>query len=210
MFAEPANEDLAQPRLVLASASPRRALLLREHGYQFEVIPPNLEEPKDVAAKASPAQCAEALSYYKARSVAERVQGGVILGADTIAALGTTIFGKPVDREDARRILTQLFGTTHEVITGITLIDGSNGNRVVAHERTAITMVPIAPRQLEDYLDSGAWRGKAGAYGIQDHGDAFIRCVQGSFSNVVGLPIELVSRLLEERGIRPEQAPGAS
>jgi len=193
----------AGPSLVLASASPRRAALLREYGYAFDVVPPPLDEPQSLKPGLSPAQLAEALSYFKARSVAELRPASWVLGGDTVVALDRRIFGKPVDRDDAREILLAVSGTTHHVITGVALIEPGGGRRTVGHDETAVTMRRLADEELEAYLDTGAWKGKAGAYGIQDHGDAFVTNLVGSFTNVVGFPMELVTRMLRERGIAP-------
>ena len=194
-------------RFYLASASPRRAELLRTHGYTFEVRIPRFDEPRADDLRLPPPQLAEALSYFKARSVAEQLSQGVVLAADTVVALGDRIFGKPVDRDDARRILEALVGTTHQVITGVTLLDAASGRRSLAHDATLVTMRPMSAPELDDYLATGAWQGKAGAYGIQDHGDAFVTAVTGSFSNVVGLPMELVCPMLAEWGITPQPRP---
>lgn len=199
-------------RLILASASPRRAALMRERGYEFEVLVPPLDEPtanwqsaKMPTRNAAPKRFAEALSYFKARSVASEVQRGLILAGDTVVALGGQLFGKPVDRDDARAILSAITGTTHEVITGVTLLDAASadwhsasGRRMIRHDLTAVTMRAMSEREMEEYLDSGAWEGKAGAYGIQDRGDAFVTRIEGSFTNVVGLPMELLAEMLAE------------
>lgn len=192
------------PRLILASASPRRAQLLREHGYVFEVIPPPLEEPAQLAEQLTPIQLAEALSLFKAQSVADTLAtfDGWILAADTLAALGGEIFGKPRDLDDARRILETLSGTTHQVITGVTLLDPARHRRLIRHDVTAVTMRKLTGQQLGDYLDSGPWRGKAGAYGIQDVGDPFVEKIEGSFTNVVGLPMKLLAEMLDESSPR--------
>ncbi|MEK7732222.1 MAG: Maf family protein, partial [Planctomycetota bacterium] len=131
-------------------------------------------------------------------SVAGLAGDGWVLAADTIAALGGRVFGKPADRDDARRILKSLSGTTHQVITGVTLLDASSGVRLIRHDSTNVIMRRLTDSEIEDYLDSGAWEGKAGAYGIQDKGDAFVERIEGSFTNVVGLPMELVARMLDE------------
>lgn len=199
------GEHEGSRRLILASQSPRRRALMADAGFTVDVVPPPVEEPGELGADLSPAQRAEALSYFKARSVVARVTGGVIIAGDTIAALGDRVFGKPVDRDDAREILLSLTGTEHEVITGVTLLDPQSDRRRLAHDRTLVTMRPMRDEELEAYLDSDAWKGKAGAYGIQDHGDAFVTSVRGSFSNVVGFPMELVTRLLGEWGFYPEQ-----
>lgn len=199
-----ANMTASQPpppgasyRLILASASPRRAELLREHGYAFDVKVSPYEEPTTLDKGISPAAHAEALSIFKATSVADVVTNGLILAADTIAELNGCIFGKPADRDDARRILTTLAGTTHRVITAITLLDASRGTRLTRHATTNITMRPLPAEEIEAYLNTQAWEGKAGAYGIQDVGDQFVEVVDGSFTNVVGLPIELLSEMLD-------------
>ena len=130
--------------------------------------------------------------------MAALVGTGCVLAADTIAALGNRVFGKPADRDDARRILQSLSGTTHQVITGVTLLDAASGAWLIRHDSTDVTMRRLAEREVEDYLDGGEWMGKAGAYGIQDKGDAFVERIEGSFTNVVGLPMELLARMLEE------------
>ena len=185
-----------QPKpLLLASASPRRAELLRGAGYQFDVIPPLLEEPDNVRPHVAPGPYAESLAYFKASSVAEQHPGKTILAADTIAFLDGLIIGKPTDRRDARRILKLLSGTTHEVISGLALLGLGGSRRFLEHEASRIRVRPLTDEAIEAYLDTGAWRGKAGAYGIQDHGDAFVTEVRGSFTNVVGLPMELLARM---------------
>jgi septum formation protein len=166
-----------------------------------------------------PAALAEAISLFKARSVgvylAESLLGAelespsdVILGADTVVALEDQIFGKPRDLQDARRILSTLMGTTHDVVTGVTLLDCLSGRRQVTHDVTRVTMRRLSGRNLAAYLESGAWRGKAGAFGIQDAAGEFIANIKGSFTNVMGLPMERVAKLLAEIGILPnENAP---
>jgi septum formation protein len=190
-------------RLILASASPRRVSLMREHGYDVEVMEPPVEEPKRLPEDVSPAGQAEALSYFKAQSVARLAPDAWVIAGDTIVTLEGRLFGKPADRDDARRILSMLAGTTHEVITGVTLLHASSNDRWIDHDTTAVTMRAITREELDAYLDSGAWAGKAGAYGIQDRGDAFIERIDGSFTNVVGFPMELVARLLGGCGILP-------
>ncbi len=182
--------------IILASQSPRRADLLREAGIPFEPVSPKYAEPQSLGWHLTPADFAEAASYFKARSVASDFPDRLILGADTVVALDNEIFGKPTDRADAARILKQLTGKDQEVITGVTLHEPSSGRRLIMHDVTHVTMRPMDEAQLEAYLDSNQWEGKAGAYGIQDHDDAFVSCTEGSFSNVVGLPIELLNRML--------------
>lgn len=205
MAPEPPNSSDLARNLILASASPRRAQLLREYGYQFSIMEPPIVEPDRFSPDVSPARRAEALSFLKASSVVGVVATGIILSGDTVVALGSEVFGKPTDRDDARRILRSLCGTMHHVLTGVTLLDAATSRRHIKHDSTAVTMKPMTDDQLEAYLDTDAWRGKAGAYGIQDHGDRFVTRVEGSFTNVVGLPMELTCRLLSQWGLpRPE------
>ena len=192
-----ANEH---PRIILASGSPRRAELMREYGYDIEVMIPTVDESDMVDSLLPPAQQAMALSYFKARNVMENVDQGWVIGGDTIASLDGCVFGKPVDRSHAKKILTTLLGTTHEVITGVTLLDASSQNRLVQHDTTRVTMKSISEEKLEQYLDTHAWQGKAGAYGIQDQGDEFVEKIEGSFSNVVGFPMELIRQMLAQWG----------
>jgi len=198
------NCSPGEARLILASESPRRAELLRQYGYRFDVIRPPLPEPATLPGCTSPIAVAEALGYFKARSVAAHLITGIVLGADTVSALHGCIFGKPRDRADAARILSALMGTTHQVITGLGVVDATSMRRRIVHEVTDVTMRAMSRAELDAYLDSGAWVGKAGAYGIQDHGDRFVTMCQGSFTNVVGLPMELTTDLLAEFGCRPE------
>jgi septum formation protein len=193
----------APPPLILASGSPRRAELLRAQGFAVRIVQPPLHEPEELSDDIKPAAQAEALSYFKARSVRPLVKEGVIIGGDTVVTLAGRCFGKPADREDARRILENITGTTHQVITGVTLLDAATGRRRIEHDTTEVTMRRMTGEELAAYLDSGAWEGKAGAYGIQDRADAFVERIRGSFTNVVGLPMELLTRMLAEWGIEP-------
>ncbi len=180
--------------LVLASSSPRRCELLRERGYTFDVAIPPFEEPDERPHVAAHAHAAS-LAYFKASSVARDRVDQSILAADTIAWIDGQIIGKPRDREDARRILKTLSGTTHEVVTGVALVRADHGRRLIEHDATLIRVRKLSDQMIEDYLDTGLWEGKAGAYGIQDGDDPFVETLQGSFSNVVGLPIELIERM---------------
>lgn len=186
--------------LILASQSPRRAELLRAAGIAFEAVAPKYDEPGPEEWAGCPADLAESLSFYKAASLASDYRDRFILGADTVVALNGRIYGKPRDADDARRILSDLMGTTQEVITGVTLYHPAAGRRVIRHDVTKVTMRVMTPAELDAYIAGGDWEGKAGAYGIQSEGDRFITRTEGSFSNVVGLPVELVRAMLEEFG----------
>lgn len=183
--------------LVLASGSPRRAELLRAAGYRFEVAEPTLSEPQWVHPHLAPALHAESLAYFKARSIAGDHLEKTVLAADTIAVLDADVIGKPADREDARRILRRLSGTTHTVITGLVLLDPADGRRLLQHNISEVRVRDLGDEMIEEYLDTNQWRGKAGAYGIQDQDDPFVETLTGSFTNVVGLPMELLARMFE-------------
>ncbi|GMV98508.1 MAG: Maf-like protein [Phycisphaerae bacterium] len=184
--------------IVLASQSPRRAELLRAAGIAFEVAAPRFEEPDIEATHVSPWKLAESLSYFKARSVADAYPDRIVLGADTVVAVGQRVFGKPVDADDARRILAALLGTTQEVITGVTLYRAADERRLIRHAVTRVTMRAMTPDELDAYIAGGDWAGKAGAYGLQGEADRFVTRLEGSRSNVVGLPVELVRQMLAE------------
>jgi septum formation protein len=182
---------------VLASSSPRRRQLLAEAGYDFEVISPTIPEPDEALPKLAPSQQAEALAYFKARAIFDEHPGRVVLGADTIVALGGKVLGKAANADEARRMLNLLSGTRHAAITGLALLR-PDGSRLIASDVTYITMRPLAPAEVGDYVASGEWIGKAGAYAIQETADRFVQLIEGSFSNVVGLPLELLSRMIRE------------
>jgi septum formation protein len=185
--------------LVLASASPRRAALLREWGYDFEVVPAFFDEPSRSAdLRLSPALWAEALAYYKAMAVAPHRRDAIIVGADTIVEYSGQVVGKPRDEADARRILTTQFGGRNDVITGLAVLLPLRQRRIITHEVTTLDMRPMTPDELDDWLASGAWQGKAGAYALQEGGDRFVKSMVGSESNVVGLPLEKLAQALEQ------------
>ncbi len=190
--------EYASLKLILASSSPRRQALLREAGYEFEVVPSSIQEPVlphdgPVAATA----WAEALAYFKARVVAEKYPNGVIIGADTIVTFGDRIIGKPIDEVDARRILSSMFAGTSDVITGLAILCPVLNKRIIIHDRTTLTMRTMEPHELDEYIAGGAWKGKAGAYALQEGGDKFLQAMDGSFSNVVGLPMEKLQEALD-------------
>ncbi|MDO5114168.1 MAG: nucleoside triphosphate pyrophosphatase [Planctomycetia bacterium] len=189
-----------QKKRILASRSPRRKALLEEIGWEFEVFPApdSVEEGLDVAGK-TPSELVQALAWAKAAYVAARFsqQDVVIIGCDTVAVCRGEILGKPHDREDACRMLRRLSGTRHNVLTGLVLWNPRYPQNI--HEETVTTVLEmehLSEKRLENYLDSGRWQGKAGAFGYQD-GNDWLKIVSGTASNVVGLPVE---RLVELTG----------
>ncbi|HEV8606658.1 MAG TPA: Maf family protein [Tepidisphaeraceae bacterium] len=189
-----------QRRLVLASASPRRQQLLRESGYEFAVFPANIDE--DSYPNLLPLELARHLSFEKAKAVAGRFPHDVVLAADTVVAFGDRALSKPEDAEDARRMLSLLSGTTHIVITGVTLMQKESEVQQTRAVMSAVRMRVLSPAEIDGYIAGKQWEGKAGAYGIQDD-DPFVTKMSGSHSNIVGLPMEMVEKMLAEMNILP-------
>lgn len=182
------------PPLILASASPRRAELLRELGQAFSIVTRPTEEAhhEDFTAR----ELCLFNAYRKARAVAKLHPQALVLGADTLVYLGTTLYGKPADLADAHRMLRELAGHTHQVVTGVCLLQvGAHHCRLFA-ETTNVTFRSLSDSQISAYLASIQPLDKAGAYAIQDNGDAIVERISGSFSNVVGLPVEHVKHEL--------------
>jgi len=175
-------------KLILASGSPRRSRLLTQIGLRFSVDPSSVEESFDPGEE--PAKIVETLSRLKAEEVARRHKEGIIVGADTIVVLDGRVLGKPVDRRDAARMLTTLSGRTHEVFTGISLLEKPGGAGITDHEVTRVTFRKLDAGEIDGYVNSGSPMDKAGAYGIQDdYGAIFVERIEGCFYNVVGLPL---------------------
>ena len=189
--------DKSIPDLILASGSPRRKELLEANGYSFSVIVPDESVEASVSSDLPPSEFVAAASFAKAQAILALVDRGVIIAADTVAVCGGQIIGKPRNRSHARDILNTLRGRDHQVLTGVTLWDKTSNRNITVVERTDLVMEAIAPADLEAYLETNQWQGKAGAFGYQDGLD-WVRISQGLESNVVGLPIELIPDLLKK------------
>lgn len=190
-----AAASLAEPPqpFILASASPRRRQLLQSLRLHFEIVPADIDEVP--ATGETPRQFAARAAEEKATFVAAHHPGRLVLAADTVVAIGDAIFGKPRDRADAARMLQALSGVTHRVFTAIVVLaDGRQTNAITVE--TAVTFRSIAGSEIEAYVDSGEPFDKAGAYGIQGRAVGFVTAVAGSYSNVIGLPLEEVAALL--------------
>lgn len=185
-----------QANLILASASPRRKRLLTEAGYQFEVDPSDFAEPEP-SLGTSVADYVADLAWRKASDVARRRGRGLILGADTSCSVGGEILNKPVDRDDAERMLRLQEGTDTEVVTGVCLFRADRGFWLGFAESSVCRCRVLNDAERSKYLDSGLWQGKAGAYGLQDD-DPFVSVTSGSWSTVVGLPVERLAAILLE------------
>jgi len=180
--------------LVLASASPRRQELLRNAGITFEVQPARI--PEDPLPGEAAKDCAERLAREKALAVARQRPHDVVFGADTVVVVDGQLLGKPSDAADAARMLRVLSGREHQVITGVCLV--VNGQPSVASEMTIVTVSEITDKEIADYVASGEPMDKAGAYAIQGIASRWIPRIEGDYSNVVGLPVALVFRMLRE------------
>lgn len=178
---------------ILASASPRRRQLLEQAGHSFTVRASHVDEPPPDSFP-DPVAYATYTAWLKATRAA-RPDDRLVLGADTIVSCDGIVTGKAVDRADAKRILERMSGAEQDVLTGVCLVLPRLGVSLTDCVATRVRSNPMSPEELERYLDSNEWVGKAGAYGIQDQ-DPFVSVVEGSFSNVVGLPIERLAELL--------------
>jgi septum formation protein len=180
--------------LVLASASPRRQELLRSAGISFEVQPADI--PEDPLPGERAKDCAERLAREKALAVARQRPQDFVLGADTVVVVDGQLLGKPSDAADAARMLRMLSGRAHQVITGVCLV--VSGQPSVASETTSVTMSEISEKEISDYVSSGEPMDKAGAYAIQGIASRWFPRIEGDYSNVVGLPVALVFRMLRQ------------
>lgn len=185
--------------LVLASASPRRQQLLRAAGISFTVQRADVDETP--LAGESARDCAGRLAREKALAVSRTRPEGLILGADTIVVVDETILGKPVDGDDAVRMLRLLSGRVHQVITGVCFVEPAAAGQVArtASEITLVTMSEISDAEIRAYVATGEPMDKAGAYAIQGMASRWIPRIEGDYSNVVGLPVALVYRMLREK-----------
>jgi septum formation protein len=182
------------PPLLLASRSPQRRAILAQLGIPFDVVRPPFEEDD---AGEDPVALVRAHAQGKARSVAGEAAERPVLGVDTTVALGGRSYGKPADSSEAERMLEQLSGKTHEVVSGLCL--ATPGWEELHHAVTRVSFRELTPRELGRYVTAGEWRGRAGGYAIQGLGGALVERIEGDYLNVVGLPAALLVRLLAER-----------
>ncbi|MFR5602572.1 MAG: Maf family protein [Lachnospiraceae bacterium] len=179
---------MAKKRIILASASPRRKMLLEQIGFELEIVPSEIEER--ITGKESPEELVRFLSAQKALDVAGRqTKGSIVLGSDTVVAIQGKILGKPTSPEDAARMLSLLQGNTHQVYTGVTLAAAGTRSFITFSEKTEVTVFPMTENEIMAYVESGDPMDKAGAYGIQGPFAAYIQGIHGDYNNVVGLPV---------------------
>lgn len=184
------------PPLILASASPRRAELLRQLELDFTVLPGNAQEV--LYEFLSPMEICQLNAHRKARAIAKKIPDALVLGADTLVFLDGEILGKPRDRAEAGNMLLRLQGRTHQVVTGVSLIHLRTHRERLFAVSTRVRFHPLDAAQIQQYLDKINPLDKAGAYAVQEHGDAIVAEIQGSYSNVVGLPIERLQQELDQ------------
>jgi septum formation protein len=182
--------------LILASASPRRRQLLNEAGYTFTVVTPDVDESAFPTEGFPAREYAQTLALTKAKSIAPMYPDRLVIGADTIADFDGEIIGKPIDADDAERITRKLFSSPHKVITGVAIVRLCDHTELVESDSTTVYPKPMTAGQIAEHIRSGTWRDKAGAYAIQETGDEFVDRIEGSLTNVMGLPMELLESLL--------------
>jgi septum formation protein len=181
--------------LILASASPRREQLLTDAGYKFTVVVSQIDESIFPAENIAPVEYARQLAFAKANDVAARYPDSIVIGADTVVDFEGQIIGKARDAKHAEEITRMLFSKPHKVITGLALICKSRNLKIVEAETTVVYPRKLTDAQIASHIKSGIWQNKAGAYSIRDN-DPFVDHIDGSMTNVMGLPMELLKRVL--------------
>ena len=182
-------------RLILASGSPARRDLLAHAGFQFEVLPANIDEPTQLGSLDIRGYVHH-VAWLKAAAVAPKITQGVVLAADTVGWLDGQVIGKPADEADARRILRQLGGTTHELWTGVVLWHRPDDLQLCWQEKSLVSFKALSDPEIDQYLATRQWIGCSGAYAIKEKDDPYVSLLQGSLANVIGLPMETLERVL--------------
>ncbi len=196
------------PKLILASASPRRAEILTAVGWEFEKHTADIDETE--FSGENPADYVQRLAREKAFAVAGNYENALILGADTTVVIENQIIGKPKDLADARRMLRMLSGNWHEVLTGVALVKVSEGKfeTKVALQNTRVKFAELSDAEIEFLIERGAPLDKAGAYAVQAQAALFIERIEGDYWNVVGLPVSLVYELVSREGAKTQRKTG--
>ena len=194
------------PLLVLASASPRRNELLRQLGLDFQVVPGDAAEIMPEMMR--PDEICRINAYRKARAVAKHYPDAVVLGADTLVCLGPNVFGKPADLNDAFRMLTMLQGQTHEVVTGVCLLHLREHRQRDFAVSTTVKFRPLSTSDIRRYFELVHPFDKAGAYAIQEQGEMIVEAIDGSLTNVIGLPLERLAEELNALGFALKRTGG--
>ena len=184
--------------ICLASSSPRRQQILKDLGLDFVVSHPVKYKEKLSGLDPEALVCHNALG--KAKEVGEKYTNSIIIGCDTVVVFNNEILGKPINHDDANAMLKKLSGNYHSVYSGLAVIDMQKNKELVGYDKTEVKFKDLSGKEINDYVESGGPLDKAGAYGIQECGGEFVESIKGSFSNVVGLPKELLIRFLAELG----------
>ncbi|HUU20706.1 MAG TPA: nucleoside triphosphate pyrophosphatase [Sedimentisphaerales bacterium] len=200
--------EQSQYSFILASVSPRRKQLLAEAGYKFTVVRPDIDESAFPVEGIKACEYAKRLALAKAKDVAQKHPDSLVIGADTVVDFEEQIIGKPTDAKEAEQITKKLFSKPHKVITGIAIVRLSDGIELSQSDTTTVYPKRLTSEQIAEHIKSKTWRDKAGAYAIKENGDEFIERIEGSLTNVMGLPMELLKRLLTgipRAGASPEK-----
>ena len=184
--------------MILASASPRRKRLMIEAGLKFTQVTADMDESVYSTSGAKPVEYAKRLALAKAFDVAAKRRWDIVIGADTIVDFEGEIIGKAVDAEEAARITKKLFSKAHKVITAVAIVRLGDGLEMCESDVTVVYPKELSDEQIACHIASGLWEGKAGAYGIGENGDEFVERIEGSLTNVMGIPMELFGRMLEK------------
>jgi septum formation protein len=191
--------NVTMRKIILASISPRRKQLLKQLGLEFEVVPSDVEEVFNPRLK--PRHQVEELALQKAQAIAGQFDDAIIIGADTIVALGDEIIGKPKDSNDAKRMLKKLRGRQHTVVTGFVLIDTANNRTLIKSVETKVWFRKLSPQEISVYVEKEKPFDKAGAYAIQDLGVLFVEKIEGDYFGAVGLPLFTLAKELKKLGV---------
>lgn len=187
-----------EKKFILASKSPRRKLLLEQAGFSFVAIPSDLDESEIATAGLDSIEHTKTLALAKGMNVAKKYPTRFVFGADTVVDFEGEIIGKPKDPADAERITRMLFSKPHKVITAVALLNIERAIEIAEAVVTIVYPCKLTENQIAEHIKGDLWQGKAGAYGIQETGDEFIERIEGSFTNVIGLPMELMEKLIKE------------
>lgn len=182
--------------IILASASPRRKEILENINVKFDIVKSDIDEV--ILEDELPPQVVMRLAFEKSMDVAKSNQESLVIGADTIVVFNNKVLGKPKDKEDARNTIRLLSGNTHEVITGISLINLSANKKIIDYVVSKVKFKDLSEDDINDYINTGESLDKAGAYGIQGYGSLLIEEIQGDYFNIVGLPISKLSDLVKK------------
>jgi septum formation protein len=195
------NKKHHKKQIILASGSKRRIDILSELKVPFKSIASNVNEPDYDGEKMNPEEYAVHCARLKAREVARKVEKSLVIGMDTIGEYEGRVLGKPGDHEHARRMINYIQGTKHNVITGICIIDSDSEDSFAAAEITKVKFAAMSEKDIEKYLNLGAWKDVAAGYAIQGIGSLFIEKIEGDYFNVVGFPIFRFNHLMKQMGM---------